>query len=123
MMGSTEKLSYTFLRRSRDSQMLPFSEMTEGRHSEIFQTIWHVAKLLDGKNNRLDIVFEHYLMPRFLTEFPEYWTSVLSPHFHFHNDRSLSSNKTREAASHWLEDCKLLSLQNHDEAHHFLPRG
>ena len=55
---------------------------------------------------------------RFLTEFP-----VLSPNFHFHNDRSLSSNKTREAASHWLEDCKLLSLQNHDEAHHFLPRG
>ena len=40
----------------------------------------------------------------------EKYAEGLPPHFHFHNDRSLSSNTT-------------IFLPNHDEAYHFLPRG
>ena len=36
--------------------------------------------------------------------------AALFPHSHFLRDRSLSSNVIREAASHWLEDCKLFFL-------------
>ena len=44
------------------------------------------------------------------TETLKMYAEGLPPHFHFHNDRSLSSNTT-------------IFLQNHDEAYHFLPRG
>ena len=46
----------------------------------------------------------------FSSTIEEKYAEGLPPHFHFHNDRSLSSNTT-------------IFLQNHDEAYHFLPRG
>ena len=72
--------------QGRTKACWPYMELEEAR-----TTLWaFYAKIFDRFPRILDICFVS--------------------NFHFHNDRSLSSNTT-------------IFLQNHDEAHLFLPRG
>ena len=81
----------------------------------IRRCVWTLsnAKIFDRFPRILNVCFVSTLS---LSQWPE----LVFQHNKFFSSKS---DYLREAASHWLEDCKQFSLQNHDEAHHFIPRG